>query len=86
MSRAVPLPGTVLEDWAAAHGALKTRDLRALDGFLESVLEYPELSGQAMDRFIEQTYADYRAASAAAKSPSLNNVLCETPARDMVLP
>jgi hypothetical protein len=41
---------------------MKTRDASALDGFLVSVLRHPGLSGEEMDRFIEQTYAEYRAA------------------------
>lgn len=68
ISRAMPLPGTSLEDWAVEHGAMKTGKSAALDGFLTSVLEYPGLSGEDMDRFIEQTYADYRLKLGAAHS------------------
>ncbi|UCG33371.1 MAG: glycosyltransferase [Phycisphaerales bacterium] len=68
ISRAMPLPGTTLEDWAVEHGAMKTREASALDGFLLSVLQYPGLSGEEADRFIEQTYAEYRAALAEAQA------------------
>jgi radical SAM superfamily enzyme YgiQ (UPF0313 family) len=68
ISRAMPLPGTTLEDTAMESGVMKTRDPAALDGFLLSVLQYPGLSGDDMDQFIEQTYAEYQATLARIRA------------------
>ncbi len=61
ISRAMPLPGTRFEDYAIETGALRTRDVSALDGFLRSAVEYPDLPGARIDTFIRETYAEYRA-------------------------
>ncbi|MCK6458087.1 MAG: glycosyltransferase [Phycisphaerae bacterium] len=62
ISRAMPLPGTSFEDWAVERGALKTRDLAARDGFLISIVQHEQLSGEEIDRFIHETYAAYQQA------------------------
>jgi hypothetical protein len=66
----MPLPGTSLEDWAVKNGAMNTRDVSALDGFLQSVLQYPGLGGDEIDRFIEETYAEYQSRRNSARAPS----------------
>jgi radical SAM superfamily enzyme YgiQ (UPF0313 family)/glycosyltransferase involved in cell wall biosynthesis len=76
ISRAMPLPGTALEDWALVYGGANTREPSALDGFLRSVLEHPGLGRGEIDRFIEETYAEYRATLKDGPCPSSNMTPC----------
>jgi len=51
VSKAVPYPGTPMYDWAVKNGYLATTDLARFDGMGDSVMSYPGLSNEAIDRW-----------------------------------
>jgi radical SAM superfamily enzyme YgiQ (UPF0313 family) len=51
VSKAVPYPGTPMYEWASSHGYLTTQDLDRFDGMGQSILSYPGLSNQDLDRW-----------------------------------
>lgn len=50
VSRAVPYPGTPFFEWAKQNGYLLTEDSERYDASIESVLNYPQISGEKMDQ------------------------------------
>lgn len=54
VSRAVPYPGTPFYKWAKEHNYLLTFDSRYYDGTGTTVLNYPQLSNEELDKWFEK--------------------------------
>ena len=50
VSRAVPYPGTPFFEWAKQNDYLLTEDWERYDASIESVLKYPQISSERLDR------------------------------------
>lgn len=51
VSKAVPYPGTPMYDWAMKNGYLTTTDLGRFDGMGSSIISYPGLDNEEIDRW-----------------------------------